>query len=159
MVEPKNVVHEFKNDIYLELIRKYKKKNYTIGKLYINNVYFCDTLEDTDRGLNNEMSLDQIKSKKIKGQTAIPSGTYEVIVSYSPKFKRFLPLIVDVPGYSGIRIHPGNTHADTEGCILVGENKVVGKVLNSKVTFNLLYEQLKRASDNKRKIQITIKQC
>lgn len=144
------------NTVQLELKRKYCKDTYTIGKLYINGEYFCDTLEDTDRQLDSNMSTEDIKNIKIKGSTAIPTGTYEVQVTYSPKFKRMMPILLDVPGYSGIRIHSGNTHKDTEGCILVGKNKAVGKVLDSKITYNALFELLtKYCKDSKVYIKIT----
>lgn len=107
----------------LKLKRIYFGKDYTIGKLYINGLYFCDTLEDQVRDLSKE--------KKVYAETAIPAGTYKVAVTYSPAFKRQLPLLYAVPHFTGIRIHRGNTHVDTAGCILVGENKVVGKVINS----------------------------
>ena len=93
--------------------------------------YFCDTLEDKDRGLSQSTPLSIIKSKKVPGQTAIPTGTYKVIVNISPKFGRILPRLLDVPGFDGILIHRGNTDKDSSGCLLVGENKVVGKVINS----------------------------
>ena len=107
----------------LTIKRIAKKPTYTIGKLYIDGKYYCDTLEDPVRDLTKEA--------KIAGNTAIPAGTYRVSVTYSPKFGRDLPLIENVPHFTGIRIHRGNTPADTAGCILVGENKAVGKVLNS----------------------------
>lgn len=150
----------------LKLIRKYKKPDYTIGKLYINGQYFCDTLEDTDRGLTSAMSTDKILSIKRPGKTAIPSGTYEVYMkmqsyrfalSKSYSFcKGYLPRLRRVPGYEGILIHIGNTAADTEGCILVGKNKAVGKVLESTVTFRSLYEILHRADAKGEKITIEI---
>ena len=122
-----------------------KKPKYTIGKLYIDEQYICDTLEDTDRGLNQNMSLEEIKKKKVYGETAIPAGTYKVDMNtVSPKFKSRtwakpyggkLPRLVLVPGYDGVLIHPGNKAEDTLGCILVGENKAVGQVLNSQTTF------------------------
>lgn len=108
-----------------------KKDTYTIGKMYIDGKYFCDTLEDKDRGLTQTTPLSIIKSKKVSGQTAIPTGTYKVIVNKSPKFGRMLPRLLDVPGFDGILIHRGNTDKDSSGCLLVGENKVVGKVINS----------------------------
>ena len=92
---------------------------YTIGRLEIDGKFFCNTLEDT------------VRDEKIAGKTAIPEGTYEVIVNRSARFKRDLPLLLDVPNFEGIRIHRGNTAKDTSGCILVGENKVKGKVINS----------------------------
>ena len=107
----------------LKLERLYLKPDFTIGKLYIDGKYFCDTLEDRVRNLTNE--------KKIPGRTAIPAGRYEVIVNISPKFCRKLPRLLNVPGFEGILIHRGNTPEDTAGCILVGENRERGKVINS----------------------------
>ena len=126
----------------LLLKRIARKAGYTIGKLYIDGAYFCDTLEDTDR-LDKGMTAAQLAAKKIPGQTAIPEGTYKVIVNASPKFKRLLPRLVNVPGYEGVLIHRGNTPADTAGCILVGENKQVGKVLNSTFYEDRLVDMLK----------------
>lgn len=133
-----------------------KKSKYTIGKLYIDGEYFCDTIEDTDRGLTQTMTDAQIKSKKVYGQTAIPTGTYKVIISYSNKFKRQMPLLLNVPGFLGIRIHSGNTEKDTEGCLIVGKNKVIGKVIESKDTYNKLFSILCEAN-KKEAIKITIK--
>lgn len=107
----------------LNLERLFLKPDYTIGKLYIDGSYFCDTLEDQVRDLTKE--------KKVPGRTAIPAGTYEVIVNISPRFRRKLPRLLDVPGFDGILIHRGNTAEDTAGCILVGENREQGKVINS----------------------------
>lgn len=132
-----------------------KKDTYTIGKLYIDGVYFCDTLEDKDRGLTQSMQLSEIKNKKVYGQTAIPTGRYQITITYSNRFKQLMPLINNVPGFAGIRIHIGNTSKDTDGCILVGNNKVVGKVLESKITYQKLYQILSKAN-NDQKIYITI---
>lgn len=88
--------------------RLYKKDNYTIGKLYIDGVLFCDTLEDKDRSLSDDDAVSDIQMKKVYGETAIPTGMYSVVLSYSPKFKRILPEIQNVKGFSGIRIHSGN---------------------------------------------------
>lgn len=140
----------------ITLNRIAKKSKYTIGKLYIDGEYFCDTIEDTDRGLTQTMTDTQIKSKKVHGQTAIPTGTYRVIISYSNKFKRQMPLLLNVPGFLGIRIHSGNTEKDTEGCLIVGKNKVVGKVIESKDTYNKLFSILCEAN-KKEAIKITIK--
>lgn len=115
----------------IEVKRIAKRDTYTIGKMYIDGKYFCDTLEDKDRGISQDTPLSTIKSIKIPGSTAIPTGTYKVIVNMSPKFKRNLPRLLNVPGFEGILIHRGNTDKDSAGCILVGENKVVGKVINS----------------------------
>lgn len=140
----------------ITLNRIAKKSKYTIGKLYIDGEYFCDTIEDTDRGLTQTMTDAQIKSKKVYGQTAIPTGTYRVIISYSNKFKRQMPLLLNVPGFLGIRIHSGNTEKDTEGCLIVGKNRVVGKVIESKDTYNKLFSILCEAN-KKEAIKITIK--
>jgi hypothetical protein len=108
----------------LTLKRNFKGADYTIGKLYIDGHYFCDTLEDTVRPAN----------KKISGKTAIPAGNYKVIKSYSPRFKKILPEILNVPNFTGVRIHAGNTAKDTDGCILLGLNKTKGAVLDSQAT-------------------------
>lgn len=123
------------------------KDTYTIGKLYINGEYFCDTLEDKVRDLNKNGVFDN-GEKKIYGETAIPYGTYNVKWTYSNKFKKYMPLIENVPSFAGIRIHAGNSSADTQGCVLVGENKAVGKVLNSKNTVNKLYPIIEKACKN-----------
>lgn len=138
------------------LQRVAKKDKYTIGKLYINDQYFCDTLEDTDRGLTQSMTEQQIKSKKVYGETAIPTGTYRIIISYSNRFKKQMPLLLNVPGFSGIRIHTGNTEKDSLGCILVGKNEAVGKVLESRDTYNKLFSILQKANE-KETIKIIIK--
>ena len=133
-----------------------RKDGYTIGRMSLNGVYFCDTLEDTDRGLNSTMSVDEILSKKRKGITAIPTGKNDVILTFSPRFKRVLPLLLSVKGYEGVRIHAGNTAEDTEGCLLVGENKVKGQVLNSRATLEKLMSVLLDCEKRKEKISITI---
>lgn len=148
----------------LLLNRHFKGEKYTIGKLYINDEYFCDTLEDVDRGLTQNMNIGDIKEKKVMHQTAIPTGTYKITLNIqSPKYsqrkqydfcKGYLPRLIDVPGFEGILIHIGNKPGDSSGCILVGENKVKGQVINSTTTFKKLYEKLKNA---KEKIEIEIK--
>lgn len=112
----------------LELIRTFKGTEYTIGKLYVGGIYLCDTIEDTVRE----------DGVKVYGKTAIPDGTYKVMLTYSNKFKKVLPLLLDVPMFEGIRIHSGNTEDDSLGCIIVGQNKEKGKVINSRVTFDKL---------------------
>lgn len=133
----------------LTLDRIYKGKDYTIGKLYIDGVYFCDTLEDTVRNLPEE--------EKIYSQTAIPAGTYRITLNVvSPKYSKRksydwcggrLPRLLNVPFFDGILIHAGNTAKDSAGCILVGENKEKGKVLNSMATLKRLYKVLKEAEE------------
>lgn len=137
----------------LTLIRRWNKKDYCIGDLYIDGKWFSNVLEDTDRGLDDSMPLEDIKKMKVKGETAIPTGIYQVLLTYSPKYKKIMPLVNNVKGYSGIRIHSGNTAKDTEGCLLVGKNKEVGKVLDSRNTFNALF---KRLNQTKGKIIIDI---
>lgn len=116
----------------IKLKRTFKGAEYTIGKLYLNDEYFCDTLEDVVRP----------EGRKIAGKTAIPTGEYKVVLTESKRFKKLLPLLINVPNFTGVRIHSGNTHHDTEGCILVGENKVKGRVINSRATMNRLMAQL-----------------
>lgn len=137
----------------LTLDRKYKLPTYTIGKLYIDEEYFCDTLEDKDRGLTDDMTVSEISKIKIKKETAIPTGTYKVTITYSNRFKKNMPLINDVKGFEGIRIHNGNNSQDTEGCVLVGFNRVKGNVINSRDTYNKLFSVLSKSNN----ITITIK--
>lgn len=113
-------------------------ENSTIGKLYLDDQFECYTLED------------KVRPAKIKGRTAIPAGRYEVIINYSQRFNRPLPLFLDVPDFVGIRIHPGNTAADTEGCILVGETKEEGFIGQSKLAFERLFNKLKAASETEK---------
>lgn len=140
----------------IKLHRKYRKSNYTIGQLFINNKYFSDCLEDPDRGLKDSMSLEEIRRIKVFGSTCIPYGTYKVTITYSPKFKKNLPLINNVKGFDGIRIHSGNTSSDTQGCILLGFNKVKGKVINSKDTIDKFINLVQKAIDIGEQITIHI---
>ena len=140
----------------LELKRIFRGPKYTIGKLYVDNQYVCDTLEDTDRGLKQTDSLSSIQKKKVYGQTAIPTGTYGITLNViSPKFKdrswaKFcngkLPRLLNVPGYDGVLIHVGNKPEDTLGCILVGYNKIKGQLINSTEAFKKLYSVLDQSS-------------
>lgn len=114
------------------LWRKYRKPEYTIGRLYIDGVFFCNTLEDTDRGLMQYQNIAEIISTKIKGATAIPAGDYKITRQYSPRFKRVMASIPNVKGFSGVRIHAGNSAADTEGCVLLGDNTIKGRLTNSR---------------------------
>ena len=153
----------------MELIvdRKWKKQSYTISNLIIDNKVFCQVLEDADRGLDSSMPLAKILELKKPSITAIPRGTYEVTLDvYSPKFgsKSFykevcngkLPRLLNVKGFEGVLIHCGNTDKDSAGCLLVGQNKVKGQVINSKVTFKELYKLLKDRHDKGEKITIKI---
>ena len=142
----------------LKLVRTAKRETYTIGQLYIDGKYFCDTLEDKDRGLRQDMPVAVIRATKRKGITAIPTGRYRVTLAVqSPKFSKraiyqfcngYLPRLINVPGYDGVLIHIGNTARDTEGCLLVGRNTQVGKVLDSRKTFIELYDRLLGAKDD-----------
>lgn len=153
----------------MELIvdRKWKKQSYTISNLIIDNKVFCQVLEDQDRGLDSSMPLAKILELKKPLITAIPKGTYEVTLDvYSPKFgsKSFykevcngkLPRLLNVKGFEGVLIHCGNTDKDSAGCLLVGQNKVKGQVINSQATFKELYKLLKDRHDKGEKITIKI---
>ena len=118
--------------------------NYTEGELYVNGVYFCKTLEDTNRDLNKNGQFDN-NEKKVYGETCIPYGKYKVILSYSPKFKRELPEILEVPNFQGIRIHRGNKISDTYGCVLCGEKVNNGYLSNSTPYEIKLVELFKQA--------------
>lgn len=102
------------------VIRKKRTEICTIGELYINGAFFCYTLEDKDRGLKQTDSLLINKAKKVFGKTAIPTGVYSLAMTFSNRFKKYLPQILDVPAFEGIRIHAGNTSEHTEGCLLLG---------------------------------------
>lgn len=154
-------------NLNLKLDRRYKRNGYTIGHLYVDGKYFCDTLEDVDRGLADTMTEAEIKAKKLKSITAIPAGVYYVnMTTKSAKFgdKPFykqtcggkLPRLLGVKGFDGVLIHCGNTAKDTDGCILVGENKVKGQLINSRETFQRLYAVLKDAANRRAIITITI---
>ena len=141
-------------DLILELKRIYTCNTYTIGKLYINGEYVCDTIEDADRGLRSDMPLKEIKAKKVYGETAVPTGTYEITMdvksskysdfnrySWAKPYNGYLPRLLDVPGFDGVLIHVGNYAKDSLGCILVGLNKAKGCVSDSTITFNLLMDK------------------
>jgi hypothetical protein len=152
----------------MELIleRIAKRKTYTIGRLYIReqvmdeylpgteDKYFCDTLEPTWRDYEHG-------AYKVKGRSAIPEGRYAVVISWSPKFKQWLPILLGGPEFNrkwqGIRIHAGNTAKDTEGCILVGKNREVGKVLDSRKWLYELKQRIVEAKDKGEAVWITIK--
>lgn len=146
------------------LLKRIAKKNlYTIGKLYIDGVYFADTLEDKDRNLTQSMSLEEIKKIKVPNETAIPAGTYDITLNViSPKFKDRawakpyggrVPRILNVPGFDGVLLHPGTDQNSTSGCIILGKNKIVGKVVESQVTFKAFMAKVA----GQKSITITIK--
>lgn len=147
--------------------RKWKKQDYTVGQLFIDEEFFSNTMEDTDRGLDDSMDEHIIKNKKIYAKTAIPTGRYEVKLNIvSPKFsqkpfymdfcKGKVPRLMNVKGFEGILIHCGNTHVNSAGCILVGRNTIKGQLTDSQETFKKLYAKLKEAHDRGEKIFITI---
>lgn len=114
--------------------RKWPKPSYTIGRVYVDDVFFSNSLEDRDRGLRQDMSVGEISRIKVAGETAIPKGKYKVTMTFSPKYKRVMPQIMAVPGSTGVRIHSGNTAADTLGCVLLGKNDKPGWISNSRET-------------------------
>lgn len=151
----------------LKLVRKWKKPEYTVGQLYVDGKFFSNTIEDTDRGLKQSMSLDEIKKLKKAGITCIPSGTYQISIDVvSPKYAKKpsmvafnnakMPRLLSVPGYEGVLIHPGNSAKDTEGCILPGKNDKVGWVSNSTAYFKDLYNKMKNARSRGESITIMI---
>lgn len=150
----------------LKLKRIALRDTYTIGRLYVDNHYFCDTLEDKVRDLNKDGDLNDFGEGKVYAKTAIPYGRYEITMKVqSPKYSQrsnyawcngYLPRLLNVPHFDGILIHAGNTSEDSSGCVLCGENKVKGQVINSMATLKRLVPILKRASDNGEKIWIII---
>ena len=118
------------------LKRIFKGEDYTIGHIYVNGQYFADSLEDT------------VRDVKIKGKTAIPAGKYLILMTYSNRFKKIMPLLIDVPNFEGVRIHSGNTPEDTEGCILVGKNTIKGQLTSSRLYTRMLYDLLKSSENN-----------
>lgn len=150
------------------MIRTYKCNGYTIGHLYSGDKKICDTLEDTDRGLSQELSVEENLKLKLKAITAIPKGTYQISMdTYSYHFgpkpfykdlcKGRVPRLLNVKAFDGVLIHVGNTVKDTDGCILVGENTVKGQVVNSQEVFTRLYTFMKMAYNLGEDITITIK--
>lgn len=140
----------------IDVIREKFANSFTRGRLFINGEYFCDTLEDTDRRLEKTDNLATIKARKVQGKTAIPAGDYKLILTPSNRFKRDLPLILDVPAFEGVRIHSGNTAEDTEGCILVGKYNNKGMVLQSRDTFARLFAEICKALEAGEEISLKI---
>ena len=132
--------------MHIVLTRKFKRPLYTIGTLAVDGEYFCDTLEDPVRPAG----------QKVPGQTAVPAGVYEAVLTLSPRFKRVLPLLLDVPGFTGVRIHAGNTAKDTQGCILVGQNLKRGMVLNSRIWLHRLIKAMTEARSRDEAIWIEV---
>jgi len=130
--------------VKIDLYRRAPVGNATIGDLYVDGYFACYSLEDL------------VRDYKIGGETAIPAGTYQVTITWSPHFQRRLPLLNDVPNYEGVRIHPGNYATDTEGCILVGTQVAGASILNSRVAFDALFNRIETASMNNDIITITV---
>lgn len=139
----------------LRLERLWPKKDYTVGRLYVNDRLFCNTLEDriVDKNKNGVFDGDE---KKVYGESAIPYGTYKIIYNWSPKFGRNLPRLLNVPHFEGILIHPGNTAADSAGCILVGKNTEVGRLTNSRYISDELNKLIDKAQQKGEPITIEI---
>jgi hypothetical protein len=129
----------------LTLHRKYFTERSTIGMLSVNGKTECFTLEDRVHD-----------GPKVAGRTAIPLGTYNVIVNESQRFKRLLPLLLEVPGFEGVRIHCGNTDADTEGCILVGKRRGNDMIFESRAAFDHLFPQIAEARERNEPVSISI---
>lgn len=147
--------------------RAWKKQTYTISRLFVDGVRFCELLEDKDRGLKQTDTISHIISHKVWGETAIPSGTYVVRMDIvSPKYQAIkwyndlcggkMPRLEGVPGFDGILIHPGTSAVDSNGCPLCGRNTQVGKVTSSRDTFKALYKKMKEAHDRGETITITV---
>lgn len=140
----------------IKLQRILKTNLSSIGQLFIDNKFVCNTLEDKDRGLTQTTPLDQIKKIKVQDITAIPSGIYEVIIDMSNRFKKLMPHVLNVPGFEGIRIHSGNTSEDTDGCILLGTKTNEANVIEgSRDAFAVFYSQLEQGL-KEGKVYITI---
>ena len=137
----------------VRLERAWRRETYTVGKVIIDGQRFCESMEDKDRWLTQDMSEEEIKRVKVYGETAIPTGVYTVKMTYSPKYKRNMPEVLDVPGFSGIRIHSGNTAKDSLGCILLGRNTKVGMITESRKTFKE-FERLLKAAGGECKLTI-----
>ena len=138
----------------IQVIRETFTDKSTIGKMYIGGRFFCYTLEDVDRDKNKDGDLNDIGEQKVYGQTAIPKGVYPVTLTMSNRFKIVMPLLNNVPGFEGIRIHNGNSSEDTHGCLLVGESKGKDFIGGSKMAFAKLMDILTKT---KEKITIEIK--
>ena len=119
----------------IQIKRLHKTENSTIGEMTIDGKFECYTLEDKERDV------------KIKSETAIPKGTYKVIINQSNRFKKLMPLLLNVPNFEGVRIHPGNSNHDTEGCILVGQCRSVDYITKSRKAYEILFAKMKLAKE------------
>ena len=141
----------------IKLIRKYYQAKYTIGRLYVNNRFFSDCLEPPSQHLTERCSMDTIQNAKNKGYRAIPTGRYRILITRSRRFGRWLPLLMNVKGFEGIRIHAGNKPEDTRGCILLGFNRRKGYVLDSTRCVLTLVKMMTEAMEKGEKVFVTVK--
>jgi hypothetical protein len=144
------------NDMELQLKREIFTDESTIGTLTIDGKFECYILEDKDRGINNTLTLEQIMRVKVYGKTAIPYGRYEVDWTMSARFKVMMPILLNVVGWSGIRIHKGNTEIDSLGCLLCGTRKLSNRITESTSATNKLYAKIEAAKKQGQRIYITI---
>lgn len=144
------------NDMELQLKREIFTDISTIGTLTIDGKFECYILEDKDRGINNTLTLEQIMRVKVYGKTAIPYGRYEIDWTMSARFKVMMPILLNVVGWSGIRIHKGNTEIDSLGCLLCGTRKLSNRITESTVATNKLYAKIEAAKKQGQRIYITI---
>ncbi len=145
------------NILKIVVERKYYKEEYTIGNMSIDGEWFCNTLEDKDRGLSQSLSLSQNKKLKVYGKTAIPKGVYDVEIYFWNKYRINVPLLKDVPAFTGILIHNGKDKDNTLGCILVGLNKIKGKLIDGKKYLTELTKIIEDAKSKGKKVIIEIK--
>ena len=143
-----------KMELYLK--RETFTEQSTIGKLSIDGQFECFILEDKDRGLHDKMSISEIEAHKVFGKTCIPYGRYEIDWTMSARFKKMMPILLKTPGYSGVRIHTGNSEKDTLGCLLPGKKRANNMVTESTAATNLLYSKIQTAKSRGEKIFITI---
>jgi hypothetical protein len=144
------------NDMELQLKREIFTDISTIGSLAIDGKFECYILEDKDRGINNTLTLEQILRVKVYGKTAIPYGRYEIDWTMSARFKKMMPILLNVTGWSGIRIHSGNSELDSLGCLLCGTRKITNRITESTVATNKLYAKIEAAKKQGQRIFITI---
>lgn len=135
-------------------LRRDPKPTYTPGALYVAQGFQCHTLEDPERA--DPIPSTPANEAKVYGDTAIPRGTYDVVINWSPKFQRLMPEVLNVPGFTGIRIHPGNEKRDTSGCILVGSGRREDRLMDSRGAFELLFEKISAAKASGLRVVLTI---
>ena len=144
--------------VQFNLIRKYFTEYSTIGELFLDGKFISFILEDKDRGLDSAWTMERIKNEKIHGRTAIPLGQYKIIWNHSERFGKDMPLLLNVKGYAGVRIHAGNRPEDTLGCLIPGMTMSTDNVSQSKDATMKIWNIIKIASDSKQEIFIKITQ-